>query len=100
MPACKLQGTLLGRYFSLEGRLTLIGQPGDGDERGGFPAPYLKRDDRALVQAGEQLVELVDRFELGVLSFVVSPLTLHHRVLRLCEQNRMRQRPGSYCHAP
>ena len=34
---------------------------------------------------------MVTEDQLGVLSFMVSPLTLHHGVSRLCEQNRMRR---------
>src|SRR5271156_6838982 len=34
---------------------------------------------------------MVTEDQLGVLSFVVSPLTLRHGVSRLCEQNRMRR---------
>src|SRR5512134_2863656 len=50
--------------------LTLIGEPGDRHERRALAAPDLKRDDRVLVQAGKQLVELLDRPELGVLTLV------------------------------
>ena len=34
---------------------------------------------------------IVTEDQLGVLSFIVSPLTLHHGVSRLWEQNRMRR---------
>jgi len=43
---------------------------------------------------------MVTEDQLGMLSFVVSPLTLHHRVSRLCEQKPDATRHGSYCHAP
>ena len=42
----------------------------------------------AIIQTFTPQMVIVD--QLGVLFFVAPPLALHHRVLRLCEQNRMR----------
>src|SRR4051812_26642232 len=74
---------LTARYSSVEPNSarhsTLIGQARDRDERGTFAAPYLERQHGTLVQAGEQLVELIDRFQLDVLPFVDN----HHQHIAL-----------------
>ena len=46
------------------------GQAGNGHERRGLAAPHLQGDHRVAVEAGEQLVELLDRLQLGVLALV------------------------------
>src|SRR5262245_56653107 len=56
--------------YGLPYNSTFIGQPRNRDESHALAAAYLQRDDGVLVQAGKQLVELLDRLELGVLARV------------------------------
>src|SRR3954468_4150681 len=50
--------------------LAFVSQSGDGDEGDRLAPLDLQRDHRALVEAGEQLVELIDRLELSMLALV------------------------------
>src|SRR5687768_14670196 len=50
--------------------LALVSKTRDGDERGALAAPHLERDDGVLVEAGEELVELLHGFQFRVLALV------------------------------
>src|SRR2546425_2507935 len=50
--------------------LAFVGQPRDRDEGHGVPASHLEGEHGALVEAGEQLVELLDRPQLDMLTLV------------------------------
>src|SRR5688572_15004699 len=50
--------------------LAFVSEARDGHERGAFAALHLQGDHRVLVEPGEDLVELLDRFQLRVLALV------------------------------
>src|SRR5687767_7326933 len=60
----------LDRYFTAAAASALVGEAVDGDEGHRFAAPHLQRDHGVLVQAREDLVQLLHRAQIGVLALV------------------------------